>query len=113
MIDEREVWIKRRDHTPEGERTIRESRAQNRELAGSPDHVGDSRKRSIPTFSFKPLAVVFALLLGWVALVLVLRMVLPTNEQAKVVRGAAYLAYIVVAVIVVARSIKNTHSKND
>ena len=113
MIDEREVWIKLRDHTPERERIIQESRAQNPEVAGSPDQVGDSRKRGTPTFSFKPLAVIFALLLGWVALVLVLGMVLPANEQARVARRAAYLAYVVVAVIVVARSIKNTHSKND
>ena len=63
------------------------------------------------TFSFKPLAVIFALLLGWVALVVVLRMVLPANE--RVVRGAAYLAYILVTVIVVARSIKNAQSKHD
>ena len=113
MIDEREVWIKLRDHTPEGERIIQEPRAQNREFAGSPDQVGDSRKRRPPPFSFKPLALILGLLLGWVALVLVLRMALPANEPTRALRGAVYLVYVVVAVIVVARSIKNTHSEND
>ena len=78
MIDEREQWIK----------------------------LTDSPNRKPSTFSFRPLAVILGLLLGWIALVLVLRAFLPANEQAKVVRGAVYLAYLVVATLVVARSIK-------
>lgn len=87
------------------------SRAQNGEVAGSPDRVGDSHNRRTPTFSFRPLAVIFALLLGWVALVFVLRMLLPaSNRPTEALRGAVYLAYLVVAAIVVARSIKKTRA---
>lgn len=60
-----------------------------------------------PRFSFRPLAVIFALLLGWVVLVLVLRILLPaSNRPTELLRGGVYLVYIAVAMIVVARSIK-------
>jgi hypothetical protein len=49
-------------------------------------------------FSFKPLAHILGLLLGWVVLVLVLRALLPpAQERTSIVRGAAYLAYLIVA----------------
>ena len=71
-----------------------------------------TEQRDPRTFSFRPLAVIFALLLGWVALVFVLRGLLPASSRpTELLRGGIYLAYIAVAAIVVARSIKKASSE--
>lgn len=86
MTDERDVWVKL-----------------------TPDPGGDSPNRGTPTVSFRPLALIGALLLGWVALVLVLRVLLPASTKpTEALRGGVYLAYLVVAAIMFARSIKKT-----
>ena len=104
MPEEREFWIKLKSP---GERSILESRAQN--AVSSPDQRGDSQRPRISIVSFRPLAVILGFLVGWVALVLVLRVLLPvSNKEIEALRGGVYLAYMVLATIVIARSIRAT-----
>ena len=114
MTKEREVWIKLRDQTPEGERIIQDSRSQRGQHIESPDH---DRQTSQPVDRnvLKPLYVIFGLLVGWIALVVVLGALLPAAKgKPDVFRGVIYLAYMAVAAILFARSLKRRHSgKND
>ena len=111
MTDKREVWIKLKDQTPEGERIIQDAQSQRGQRVQSPDH--DRQALTPPPVDLnvlKPLYVIFGLLVGWIALVLVLGTLLPVDNGKPSLRGVIYLGYIVIATVVFARFLKRQHT---